>query len=353
VSSPLPLSGLSRRRVLGFGGALGASLALGACGGGGTSDAGGPGGTTAIRNQLLYVPDISYSGYYIADKKGYYRQRGVNSSVLPGGPSLPSVESVITGGAVEVGLSDLTSVIRANQKKADLVLFGAQLQQSPSGLVSLAKHPIHEVRDLIGLRIGVQPSAQKAIDDLFALAGLTADVKYVQVGRDPSPLVDGACDAMTCYVTSQPITLRQRGIEPHAITFSELGLPDYANVLCTRRSYLDEHGDDLAHYLAATVKGFQDDVADEAYGVRVTMDRYGTKLGLDRKQQSLENTAQNKLTVSELTRRKGLFWMDFDEISGPIYRGLRASGVTDLPDPHSVATLDVLTAAFAGKTTIQ
>jgi ABC-type nitrate/sulfonate/bicarbonate transport system substrate-binding protein len=342
---------ISRRRLLGLTGGAAAAFALEACG---TSDPASPAAhsTTTIRNQLIYVPDISYNGYYVADKKGYYRQHSVASSLLPGGPSLPSVEAVISGGAAEVGLSDLSSVIRANQKKADLVLFGAQLQQSPAGLVSLAKHPIHEVGDLVGLRVGVQPSAQEAILNLFTLAGRKPDVTFVQVGRDPSPLVDGKCDVMTCYVTSQPITLQMRGVEPHAITFADLGLPDYANVLCTRRAYLDTHGDALAGYLAATIKGFQDNLADPAYGVQVTMDEYGRKLGLDQRQQSLENTAQNKLTTSPLTQSKGLFWMDYDQIGGPIYKGLRAAGIPAPPDPRTIVTTDVLTAAYAGKTSI-
>ena len=347
----IPRTPLSRRRLLGLAGGAGASLALGACASGTAADPANQ-ATTTIRNQLIYVPDISYNGYYVADQKGYYKQRGISSVLLPGGPSLPSVEAVITGGAVEVGLSDLSSVIRANQKNAGLILFGAQLQKSPAGFVSLAKHPVHEVRDLVGLRIGVQPSAQQGVLDLFSLAGLKPDVSFVQVGRDPSPLVDGKCDVMTCYVTSQPITLQLRGVESHSITFADLGLPDYANVLCTRRSYLDKHGDALAAYLAATVKGFQDNMTDPASGVQVTMAQYGRKLGLDQKQQALENTAQNTLMVSDLTRRKGLFWMDFDEIDGPIYRGLRASGISSPPDPHTIVTTDVLTAAFAGKTSI-
>ena len=48
---------------------------------------------------------------------------------------------------------------------------------------------------------------------------------------DPQPLVDGDIDAITCYVTNQPIQLRLAGSPPRRGDHSDFGLTSYGDML--------------------------------------------------------------------------------------------------------------------------
>ena len=69
-------------------------------------------------------------------------------------------------------------------------------------------------------------------------------------------------------------------------------------------------------------------------------------------QQTEENRRQMPLMESPLTGAKGLFQMSLEDIAGPQYQALRRAGVHPLPDVKSFVTLDVLDAAYQGKTSL-
>ena len=169
---------------------------------------------------------------------------------------------------------------------------------------------------------------------------------------NPQPLVDGQVDAMAVFVTSQPITLDRRGVANVAVTFNDLGFPSYENVLIAQRNTVENDRDILARYLRANIKGWEFNRRDLAAGAKKTFDLYGKESSLDLTQQTEENKRQMPLMESSLTDEKGLFQMSLEDIAGPQYEALRRAGVEPLPDVKSFVTLDVLDAAYQGKTSL-
>ena len=243
-------------------------------------------------------------------------------------------------------------MIEANNQGADLVVFATQFQKSPGGLVSLAKNPVRTIHDVLGKRIGLDPSAQATLDVALDNAGLPHDYKVVNVSGDPQPLVDGQVDAMAVFVTSQPITLDRRGVANVAVTFDELGFPSYENVLIARRQSVEKDRDALVRYLRAVIKGWELNRQDVAAGAKKTFDLYGKDNSLDLVQQTEENRRQMPLMESALTARKGLFQMSIEDIGGPQYQALRRAGGHPMPDVKCFVTLDILDTASAGKTSL-
>ncbi|HEX2187139.1 MAG TPA: hypothetical protein VHN78_16725, partial [Chloroflexota bacterium] len=56
------------------------------------------------------------------------------------------------------------------------------------------------------------------------------------------------------------------------------------------------------------------------------------------------------LIESDVTRAKGLFWLDAERIAGPIYKALEATGRTRLPKVEDFVDFSVLQDAYGGKT---
>jgi len=307
----------------------------------------------SLNVQLLWIKNVEFGGYWIGDDQGLYASEDVAPNFLAGGPDV-IVENVVAGGGADVGITGgLGSVVDANAAGSDFVVFGSTYQTAPSGLVSLASNPVRTPQDLVGKRVGAQQGARTIIDAIFAINGLpSGQYTFVPVGFDPAPLVQGACDVYTCFITNQPLTLKDQGVDYVTVTYSSLGFPDYADVLYAKRGFIANNHDALVGFLRGSIRGWQANIQDPSRAVDLAVNKYGVDLALDPHQQAAENDAQIPLLQSDLTRARGLFWLDPDFVGGPVYKALTASGRTNLPPVDQLLDLSLLTDAFGGRTTL-
>jgi len=332
--------------------ALGGSV-LAACGNPSTAPAGTATRLGTVITQLLSLKDVTYAGWYLADKHGFYQQEGVESRLLSGGPNIPNLEGVVAGDAAQVGMDDILSVIAARSQGSDLLVIGAQFPTSPAGIVSLSKKPVRKAQDLVGIRIGAQPGAVASVKALFTINNLPlSQMNIVHVGRDPQPILDGVCDCMTCFVTSQPITLKSRGADVVSVTDAELGLVDYGDVLFARKSYIQAHRDALVHYLRATIKGWEWNEKHPTEAVPYIINTISPDMSLNPTLQQQENETDIGLMRQGITKTKGLFYMDPTVIQGPVYKGFEALGSGSQPPLSEWLDLSLLNDAYAGKTSL-
>jgi ABC-type nitrate/sulfonate/bicarbonate transport system substrate-binding protein len=262
------------------------------------------------------------------------------------------VEAIVAGGKAGIGLDQLQTVVDAVKKGTDFVVFAATYQKSPAGLMSLPRNPIRTASDIVGKRIGVQQGGKEFVDAVLKVNGLRVNYKEVPVGFDPQPLVEGACDGYVCFVTNQPLVLAQKGIAYIAVTWADMGLPTYSDVLFSSRDYVNKNQDVVTRFLRATIKGWEMNTKDPSIAPKLVANKYGADLGLNVDQQRAQNLAQIPLTQSELTKQKGMMWISTGEISGPIYKAFAATGRTDLPPVDRLVDLSILKDAFGGKTSL-
>jgi ABC-type nitrate/sulfonate/bicarbonate transport system substrate-binding protein len=334
---------------------------LAACGGGdgGASGGGGGsgGGTTQVRYQLDWLKNAQFAGFYIADDKGWYGDEGLSVTLLPGA-DVASHEAVVAGGGAEIGTSSfLSRIVDAVNAGSDLVVVGAGFQQSPIGLMSMADNPIQSAEDILGKRIGLQEGSTSEIKLILKLNGLDEDNwTEVPVGFDPSPLLEGQVDAYYAYLTNQPLIFEGQGLVEGkdfvVVSFQDLGWYQYGFLAITRRDYLEENRDVVIGFMRATIKGWEQTLENPEEGVRLAVDVYGKNVGLKRKTESKSLRAQLPLMQSDLTREKGLYWMDLDLMAGRMYEALRKGGRDKLPEPDQLVDLTVLEDVYDGKSSL-
>jgi ABC-type nitrate/sulfonate/bicarbonate transport system substrate-binding protein len=350
-------NGLSRRQFLvrsGLGGAgllLSPSL-LAACGsddnttaaptGGGTTSE--PSEPTDVRFRTNWIPSVDFFGWYVGNDKGYFAEEGTAIEILAAGFTSPESVQVLAGGKAEVGLStDVLTVSDSNAQGTDFVIWGARMQKSPFGLLSLADNPINTPEDMVGKTLGGPEGDQTFLDAVLTINGLQAgDYEFVPTGFNASPLVDGKVEAMTCYATNQPLFLELKNIDNVVMLFADVGMPSYADMLFADRTYLQDNHDLMVGFLRATIKGWEFANSSDAnleYAVNLTLDEYGgTEAGQIFEQSMLNAQANVPLMQSDA----GLFSIDMKELAGPMYDALRASGRENLPEPETIVDLSIL-----------
>lgn len=347
----------SRRRLLRTAGISGLGLAaLGACGtGGGTS--GGDGARAPVRVALGWITNVEFAGFWIADDRGYYTQEGLDVEFLPGGPNAPDPTQTLAGRGAEIAIpAGLQAFLAAVNEGNDFVTYGATYENTPAGLLSLARRPVRTAKDIVGARVLGQQGLQPYIDAAMRLAGVPVEYQFIPVGYEPSPLVDGQGDVYTCFATNQPIILEQQGLVQDrdfiVTTYQQLGLEQYSGIVCSERSWLQANRPTVEKFMRATIRGWQDNAADPSVAAHLAVEKYGADLGLDLAQQIRENQLQIPYTQNELTASSGLFRIDPARLAGPMYTAYSAAGVTPLPDVAKIVDTTVLDNVFQGRATV-
>src|ERR1700738_3342411 len=70
--------------------------------------------------QLKWLADAQSAGFYVAQEKGFYRQAGLDVTILPGGPDITPSE-VLAAGKADVAVDWMPSALAARDKGAPIV----------------------------------------------------------------------------------------------------------------------------------------------------------------------------------------------------------------------------------------
>ncbi|WP_179266251.1 ABC transporter substrate-binding protein [Asanoa hainanensis] len=309
------------------------------------------GGVSPVTFQLGWLANVENMGIYVADDGGYYTKEGLKTTVVPGGPSV-SVGPLVASGKAFVGLDSVDTIARARKEGAPLKIVGATLQKNPSAVVSLAKSPIRTPQDLVGKRLGVQQSGTEIYNAFFKANGVDPkSVTYVPVQFDPAPLVNGEVDAFASFLTSQPIQLKRQGVDTEAFLLADFGYGLWADAFVVSEATLadKEQRARLVNLMRASVKGWQDAVADPAKGVKLAVEKYGKSLQLNADEQLLTAQSFVPLIQTPETKTNGLLTMSKAGIDANIAT-MAAVGITATADELFDTT--ILADVFAGKPTV-
>jgi ABC-type nitrate/sulfonate/bicarbonate transport system substrate-binding protein len=315
---------------------------------GSTTEGSAPASLGTVRTAFNWVPDVEWAAWYMADSNGLFADRGVDVEFVHGGPNTPAVAQVLAAGDADVGVaSDELQLIQANAEGADFVILGAMYQRSPSGFCWLTETPIATPADLVGKRLGLTTGDEIRVDALFAINDLDPDYETVAMSFDPQPLIDGDADAITCYVTNQPIQLGLRGIETTAVPFSDFGLKAFGDVLFASRAYVEANRDLLVAYFAGLIGGVDANVADPTAVIPLLSDVYGQDAEIDPAYSEAGNPAYIALLDSEYTDANGRLQIDPAYLENEVYPSYEAAGESDLPPVSELLDATVIADAHA------
>jgi NitT/TauT family transport system substrate-binding protein len=221
--------------------AAGPLAACGSGGPGGSAGGGSGGGGGAVQTLTVGIPPVVEIGdLYTADSKGFFTSRGLRVTIsrLNGGAALvPVLES----GVVEIGQSNIVSVLQAQQASLGLKCFAAGYRSpSPSAGAELS--------------LVASPKDAATITSVARLAGQTVAVNSL---GNSNQLVAEA------YLT-------QHGVSPASVHFVALAYPDMPTALAAGRvaaAITDEPFTTIVRAQGAKVLAAQPDQAIAAHPV--------------------------------------------------------------------------------------
>jgi len=296
--------------------------------------------------QFNWITNVQFAGSYIASSKNYYRDAGIDVSLVTGGPNV-SVIPVLQAGNALVGVVDPVTTAAANAKGAGLVIIGAAYQKSPNCIISLADSPITTPAELVGKKIGVGATSIPTMQAFMKANHLDySSIDVVPIQFDPAPLAARQVQGYFGFISNEAITLQMEGDPVHTMLLADFGLAQYAENYGVAASSLTDSVKraKIKAFLHGEIRGWQDVVANPQPAVDLVVSRYGKSLALSAQQQLLEAQAQNQLVVSADTQQHGLFWMSEQAIAA----NLQSLSLTGSPASASLFDNSLLEEIYAG-----
>ena len=220
--------------------------------------------------------------YFVALDKGYYKAEGLDVTIDTGNGSTEAINRAASG-AYQFVFGDINTLVRFRDNPANkkLKMVAIIYNAPPFAIVSLKKAGISKPKDLEGKTLGA-PAADGAYAQWPAFVrknGIdTSKVKIENVGfpvREPM-LVEGKVDAITGFSFSSYMNLRGRGIaqdEINVMLMRNLGLELYGNGIIVDAEYAAKNPKIVQGFIRATLKGWQDTIADPKAAMPALMKR--------------------------------------------------------------------------------
>lgn len=202
---------------------------------------------------LNWFAEPEHGGNFAALVKGFYKDAGLDMTLMPGGPQVSSTQ-IVAAGKAEFGMANADDILVARQEGIPIVAIATAFQKSPQALFYHKNSGIKDFSDLNGHKVYVASTASfwLFMKNKYKL-DKAQEMKYtgslVNFVNDPQAVTQG-------YVTSETYTLQQQGVDFGTLLNADSGYNIYAGVYFTTEKMIKEHPDQVKAFVEATVKGW-------------------------------------------------------------------------------------------------
>ncbi|MFO0588969.1 MAG: ABC transporter substrate-binding protein [Polyangiaceae bacterium] len=252
---------MNRRLALSLVATLALSASLGCSSKEGSQGSGAAPGSTHVKLALNWVPEPEFGGFYQAREGKSFEKQGLDVEIQGGGAGVPVVQMVATGQA-DFGLSAADEVLTAKAHGADIVAVFATYQTSPQGIMARPERGATLADVFSTGTLAIEPGLSYS---LFLKKKYGFDrVKIVPYDGGVARFAAEKDYAQQCFVTSEPLAAKKKGIEPKVFLVADEGFNPYAGVVIVKRSTWLEKRDLVKRFVTAAREGWQSYLADPA-----------------------------------------------------------------------------------------
>jgi len=246
--------------------------------------------------QLKWTHQFQFAGYYAAIEKGYFRDAGLDVTLIEGGPEIDPA-AVVVDGAAAFGVGNSSLVIDRSRGRPVVVVAGI-FQHSPFVILTRREPGLESVHDLVGRTLMVETHSAELLAYL-RLEGVPLDrLNIVPHTGDPLVLRDGEVAALTAYTTTEPFDLIQERIPYRMFDPRAAGIDYYGDTLFTRTSLAETEPDLVRAFREASLEGWRYALANADEVIDVILADYAPDL--DRRKLEYEAEEIRRLMIADV-----------------------------------------------------
>lgn len=212
-------------------------------------------GLTPVRLQTDWYPQPEHGGFYDAQIRGYYKDEGLDVTILPGGPYVNTGQQV-SSGTVQFAMGSSDNTLESVGNGVPLVAVAATMQHDPQAIMVHQDSPVHSFQDLDGHAVAIRLGASTWFEYLVKRYQLR-NVREIPATYSVANFLQDPAYIQQIFVTSEPFFARQAGAPVRALLISQAGYDPY-RVFLTSKSFLQQHPEIVAKFVRASLRGWRD-----------------------------------------------------------------------------------------------
>lgn len=220
---------------------------------------------------LLYVPTIQgqrititpkwtaqaqFTGYYVADKMGFYKEEGLDVRIIHPAISESSF-SVLQNGKSQIAVMNLSFALTARASGAKIINIMQTSQENSLMLVS--RHPLNDITSLKQKDIAVwNHLSQNLLDRISARYQLNC--KWIRFNSGVNLFLAGAVDICLVGSYNEYLQLAEYGLRPddtYLLHFSDYGYDLPEDGLYVTDEFYQAHPDIIPKLVRASIRGWE------------------------------------------------------------------------------------------------
>jgi NitT/TauT family transport system substrate-binding protein len=230
--------------------------------------------TQARAESVTFITDFGVNGrhayYYVALDRGYYKDAGLDVSIVRGSGSADAIRKV-GAGVAQIGFADAGSLVLARGNDSLPVRMIAVVYAAPPQAIYTTEDTgIRSPKDLAGRRIADSAgSANTILFGAYAKAvGIdpaTVTWQLAEGSALPSLLATGRSELVGQFTVGEP--LLAAAVAPKKLVrfaYRDAGLDYYGNAIIASEDVIAKEPGMLRRFVAATLRGMADAFADPA-----------------------------------------------------------------------------------------
>lgn len=215
--------------------------------------------TTTVKIRFLpkWLHQAQFAGVYMANAKGYYRDRGLSVEIQYGGPEHSATTS-LRDGYTDITCLNIFHAIRYSEQEKPLVYLAQLFQKNPSMLIGKKRTDLNSLEDLKGKKIGIWGGEYGEHIQLF-LKDLDLETESVRVNWSVNLLLSNAIDLSNVMSYNEYHRILMAGLDPDelfVLLFKDIGYDVVDDGLVTTREFYENNPQACLDFTAATMQGW-------------------------------------------------------------------------------------------------
>ena len=187
----------------------------------------------AVKLQLKWVTQAQFAGYYVAQAKGYYKDAGLEVTIMPGGPDI-NPQQVLAGGGADVVIDWMPSALATREKGSPVVNIAQPFKKSGMMLTCRKDTGITKPEDFKGKTLGVwffgneYPFLSWMSQLGLPTAGGADGVTVLKQGFNVDPLLQKQADCISTMTYNEYYQLIEAGMKAEDLVvfkYEDQGVP--------------------------------------------------------------------------------------------------------------------------------
>ena len=215
-------------------------------------------GLTPIKFATDWHAQAEQGGFYEALATGEYKKRGLDVTIVQGGPAV-NVPQLLATGAIDMGMgSNSFIVMNLANAHAPVRAVAAFMQKDPQVLLAHPDAGINSIADMKGHPILLSDASKTAFWPWMKAKYGFADAQVRSYTFDNAPFILDHHVVQEGYLTSEPYTIEKTGkFTPKVFLLADQGYPSYAAMVLAPDALISKNPAAVKAFVEASAVGWK------------------------------------------------------------------------------------------------